>query len=216
MPSTERRPPATSRTRSATWVVVATAVGRPPDAGSSAQPAIGASTATAAARARSLGIPLDATENRAHYSHGRLPRLMDTLELTALCAWCFAVALAGGVVGLVFGTLRLPAVLLVASHPAAGAGANIGISGVAATAAAIVHVRAGRINWRLFAWMAPPSMLGAVAGGYLSGVLPDTALLVTIGAVLVYFGIDLLRDRERPSRNSSARGEDLDIRAAIL
>ncbi len=140
---------------------------------------------------------------------------MDPLELTAFCAWCFAVALAGGVVGLVLGNIRLPAVLLVASHPAAGAGANIGISGVAALAAAIVHVRAGRINWRLFAWMAPPSMLGAVAGGYLSGVLPDTALLVTIGTVLVYLGIDLLRDRERPRRSSPA-GEDLDIRAAIL
>jgi uncharacterized protein len=140
---------------------------------------------------------------------------VDPLELTAFCAWCFAVALAGGVVGLVLGNIRLPAVLLVASHPAAGAGANIGISGVAALAAAIVHVRAGRINWRLFAWMAPPSMLGAVAGGYLSGVLPDTALLVSIGAVLVYFGIDLLRERERRPRSAPA-GEELDIRAAIL
>ncbi len=142
---------------------------------------------------------------------------MDPLELIAFCAWCFAVALAGGVVGLVLGNIRLPAVLLVASHPAAGAGANIGISGVAALAAAIVHVRAGRINWRLFAWMAPPSMVGAVAGGYLSGLLPDTALLVAIGAVLVYFGIDLLRERERAPRSAAdPRGEDLDIRAAVL
>jgi uncharacterized protein len=141
---------------------------------------------------------------------------VDPLELIAFCAWCFAVALAGGVVGLVLGNIRLPAVLLAASHPAAGAGANIGISGVAALAAAIVHVRAGRINWRLFAWMAPPSMLGAVAGGYLSGLLPDTALLVAIGAVLVYFGIDLLREKKRPPRRSAAGGEHLDIRAAIL
>jgi uncharacterized protein len=145
---------------------------------------------------------------------------LDALELTAFCAWCFAVALAGGVVGLVLGNIRLPAVLLVASHPAAGAGANIGISGVAATAAAIVHVRAGRINWRLFAWMAPPSMVGAVAGGYLSGVLPDDVLLVTIGALLLYFGVDLLRGRERPARRGGDRGSDganeLDIRAAVL
>ena len=141
---------------------------------------------------------------------------MDPLELIAFCAWCFAVALAGGVVGLVLGNIRLPAVLLAASHPAAGAGANIGISGVAALAAAIVHVRAGRINWRLFAWMAPPSMLGAVAGGYLSSLLPDTALLVAIGAVLVYFGIDLLREKKGPPRRSAPTGEDLDIRAAIL
>jgi uncharacterized protein len=141
---------------------------------------------------------------------------MEPLEVVAFCAWCFAVALAGGVVGLVLGNIRLPAVMLVASHPAAGAGANIGISGVAATAAAIVHLRAGRINWRLFGWMAPPSMLGAIAGGYLSGLIPDDALLVSIGAVLVYFGVDLLRDRERPARRGDAGGERLDIRAAVL
>ena len=142
---------------------------------------------------------------------------MDALELIAFCAWCFAVALAGGVVGLVLGNIRLPAVLLLASHPAAGAGANIGISGVAATAAAIVHVRAGRINWRLFAWMAPPSMAGAVAGGYLSGVLPDDVLLATIGALLLYFGVDLLRGGGPPRRRNNGRSDrELDIRAAVV
>ena len=142
---------------------------------------------------------------------------MDPLELTAFCAWCFAVALAGGVVGLVLGNIRLPAVLLLASHPAAGAGANIGISGVAATAAAIVHIRAGRINWHLFAWMAPPSMVGAIAGGYLSGRLPDDVLLVAIGLVLVYFGIDLLRRHDEPPRRRNGRADgELDIRAAVI
>jgi uncharacterized membrane protein YfcA len=140
---------------------------------------------------------------------------VDPLELIAFCAWCFAVALAGGVVGLVLGNIRLPATVLLASHPAAGAGANIGISGVAAVAAAIVHVRAGRINWRLFAWMAPPSMLGAVVGGYLSGRLPDDVLLVVIGVVLTGFGIDLLSDRERPVRRDGPPGENLDIPAAV-
>jgi uncharacterized membrane protein YfcA len=147
---------------------------------------------------------------------GTLAPPVDPLELIAFCAWCFAVALAGGVVGLVLGNIRLPATLLVASHPAAGAGSNIGISGVAATAAAIVHIRAGRINWRLFAWMAPPSMVGAVIGGYVSGLLPDEALLIAIGAVLVYFGVDLLRVRDRPSGRTAAPGEELDIRAAVL
>lgn len=85
---------------------------------------------------------------------------MDALELVAFCAWCFAVALAGGLVGLVLGNIRLPVVLLAASTPAAGAGANIGISGVAALTAAATHVRAWRVNWRLVAWMAPPSMVG--------------------------------------------------------
>jgi uncharacterized protein len=140
---------------------------------------------------------------------------LDALELALFCVWCFAVALAGGAVGLVLGNIRLPAVLLLASSPAAGAGANIGISGVAAFAAAAAHIRAGRINWRLFAWMTPPSMAGAVAGGLVSGAIPDTALLVVIGAALVYFGVDLLRPAPAPASPSGPR-DDLDISAAVI
>jgi uncharacterized membrane protein YfcA len=137
-------------------------------------------------------------------------------ELVALAAWCFAVALAGGLVGLVLGNLRLPAVLLVASNPAAGAGANLGISGVTAFAAAIAHIRAGRINWRLFGWMAPPSVAGAVAGGYLSGVIPDDALLVAIGATLLYFGVELLRPGAGEGSRRRDEKADLDVRAAVV
>ena len=114
---------------------------------------------------------------------------------------------------LVFGNIRLPAIVAVASGPAAGAGANVGISGIAATAAAIVHIRAGRIDWRVFAWMAPPSMVGAVVGGYASGLLPDTALLLVIGATLLYFGVRMLRPRERARR---ARGPAARALPAII
>ena len=41
------------------------------------------------------------------------------MEYVALAAWCFVVALGGGLVGLVLGNLRLPIVLLLASSPAA-------------------------------------------------------------------------------------------------
>jgi uncharacterized membrane protein YfcA len=142
---------------------------------------------------------------------------VDALELIAFVSWCFAVALAGGLVGLVLGNIRLPLVLLLASSPAAGAGANIGVSGVAALAAATVHVRAGRINWQLFGWMAPPSMVGAVVGGYVSGVLPEEVLLGVIGALLLYFGIDLLRPRRQAPRPAPEDGAPrLDIRAAVV
>jgi uncharacterized protein len=142
---------------------------------------------------------------------------VEPLELIAFIAWCFVVALTGGLVGLVLGNIRLPLVLLLASSPAAGAGANIGISGVAALTAATVHVRAGRINWRLFGWMAPPSMIGAVVGGYISGVLPEDVLLGVIGALLFYFGIDLLRPRRQAqSSNPETRAVQLDIRAAVI
>jgi uncharacterized protein len=93
----------------------------------------------------------------------------------------------------VLGNIRLPVVLLAASAPAAGAGANIGISGVAAATAGLVHVRAGRIDWPLVGWLTPPSVLGALAGGYLSGLLPKRVLLGVIGAVLLGMAVDLLR-----------------------
>src|ERR671914_1832111 len=113
-----------------------------------------------------MGVSMAKPRGSARPRRSRLARRsdcppVDALELILFCAWCFLVAVAGGAVGLVLGNIRLPAVLLIASSPAAGAGANIGISGVAAFAAAAAHIRAGRINWRLFAWMAPPSMAGA-------------------------------------------------------
>jgi uncharacterized membrane protein YfcA len=109
-------------------------------------------------------------------------------------------------VGLVLGNIRLPVVVLAASSPAAGAGANIGISALAALAAAATHIRAGRINWRVFCWMAPPSMVGAVLGGFLSGSIPGDALLVVIGLTLLVFGIDLLRPRRFSEGKAHPRG----------
>ena len=135
---------------------------------------------------------------------------LHALALAAIAAWCFLTAFAGGLVGLVLGNIRLPALLLVSSTAAAGAGANIGVSGVAAATAAVTQVRAGRIHWRVFWWMVPPSVVGAVIGGLVSGALPGTALLILIGILLLGFGVDLLRPRG-PIR----RREQLNIPAAV-
>ncbi len=137
------------------------------------------------------------------------------LEYVLFAAWCFTVALAGGLVGLVLGNLRLPLVVVLAASPASGAGTNLAISAVAAATASVAHVRAGRINWRLFAWMAPPSIVGAVLGGYLSGVLPSRALLLAIAAVLLYSGIDLLRWRPPGPPDVGAPPQKIDIPAAV-
>jgi uncharacterized protein len=139
------------------------------------------------------------------------------VELALFAVWCFLVALAGGLVGLVLGNVRLPATVFVSMSAAAGGGANLAISAIAALTAALVHIRAGRINWRLVGWMAPPSIVGAVAGGYLAGTLPDTLLLLVITAVLVQAGIDLLRRPIKPKPASAEGGGDgLDVRAAAL
>lgn len=110
------------------------------------------------------------------------------------------------------GNLRLPVIVLAASSPAAGAGANIGVSAVAALTAAIAHIRAGRIDWRVFLWMAPPSVLAAAAGGLLAGEVPGDVLLAVIGVTLLGFGLDLLR----PRRSEAPPPADASPAAAVV
>jgi uncharacterized protein len=117
------------------------------------------------------------------------------LLLAAIGLWCFLVALAGGLAGLVLGNIRLPVLLFASSSPAAAGGANIAISGLAAAAAALTHVRTRRVDWRLVAWMLPPSAAGALLGSFAAGHVPANALRIVIGTTLLAFGVDLLRPR---------------------
>jgi uncharacterized membrane protein YfcA len=138
---------------------------------------------------------------------------VHAITLAAVGVWCFVVAFAGGLLGLVLGNIRLPILLLVGSNPAAVGGANIAVSGLAAAAASITHIRARRVDWRLVAWMLPPSVAGAVGGGYAAGHLPANTLRIVIGAALLVFGVDLLRPRRKPL---SAPRADPDLRAAVI
>jgi uncharacterized membrane protein YfcA len=51
--------------------------------------------------------------------------------------------------------------------------------------------------------MTPPSVVGALIGGYVSGLLPSSLLLVLIGALLFYFGVQTLVS-QRPVRGDAA------------
>ncbi|MCB0871466.1 MAG: sulfite exporter TauE/SafE family protein [Solirubrobacterales bacterium] len=133
---------------------------------------------------------------------------MTPVEIAILLIWSFTVSFAGGMVGLVLGNLRLPVVVWIGSSAAAAAGANVAISGVAALTATIVHLRNGRVDKRLFLWMAPSSFLGAVAGGLLAGVLPERILLGAISLVVLYGAIEVWRYR-RPQGERESGGPDV-------
>ena len=94
--------------------------------------------------------------------------------------------------GLVLGTLRLPFVILVSGSPLAAAGTNIAISAAAAGAGGLKHAREGRVDWRVVAWTAPPSVVGAVAGALLADDVSERLLYGLISAVLVWSGVDLV------------------------
>ena len=94
--------------------------------------------------------------------------------------------------------------ILVAGNTASAAGTNIAISAVSALSGGVRHAREGRISWRVVAWMAPASVVGAVLGGAFGGRAPERLLLALVAAVLAWQGLDLLlrpvpgRPRERP------------------
>lgn len=90
------------------------------------------------------------------------------------------------------GSLRLPAVLLASGSAAAAAGTNIAVSAVAALTGGVTHARAGRVSWRIVAWMTPPSVAGAFVGGYVAYAVPGDLLLAAIAVVLAWNGLDLL------------------------
>ncbi len=103
-------------------------------------------------------------------------------------------------VGLVLGSLRLPALLVASGSPAAAAGTNIAVSAAAAGAAGVAHVRAGRVDWATVAWMAPPSVAAAFLGGFFGGRVPEELLLGAIAVVLAWNGLDLLLELRPPPR----------------
>jgi uncharacterized protein len=119
------------------------------------------------------------------------------MDLALVATWSFLVAIAGGIAGLVLGNLRLPLVLQFSSSAAAGAGANVAISAASAFTASVAHWRGGRIDWRLFWLMAPPSLLGGIAGGLVSGLLPQRLLLAVIALVVLYGAVEITRHTRR-------------------
>lgn len=120
-------------------------------------------------------------------------RRVELWELALIAVWSFLVAMAGGLAGLVMGNLRLPLVLQFASSPSAGAGANVAISAASALTASVAHWRAGRIDWRLFRLMAPPSFAGGLIGGAISGLLPKRLLLAVIAVIVLQGSFELHR-----------------------
>jgi uncharacterized protein len=136
-----------------------------------------------------------------------------TVEYVAFAAWCFAVALLGGFVGLVLGNVRLPAVVALAS-PRPPARART-LASARSLPRAHRSGMSAQAELAAVAWMAPPSVAGAIVGGYISGVVPSDALLGAIAIVLFYSAFDLLRWKPRPAVEGSGEPR-LDIRAAVL
>ena len=127
---------------------------------------------------------------------------MEAWELLLAFVGSFVAGYVGSMLGLVLGTLRLPLIVALSGSPLAAAGTNIAISAAAAGAGAAGHLRAGRVAWRVVAWMAPPSVAGAILGAIFADDVSERLLYAAIAAVLLWSGIDLAL---RPVRARSRR-----------
>lgn len=136
---------------------------------------------------------------------------MAAWELALVAAGSFAAGYVGSLLGLVLGTLRLPLIVALAGNPLAAAGTNIAISAASAGAGALRHARENRVDWRVVAWMAPPSVAGAVVGALVVGDVSERLLYAAIAAVLVWSGIDLVVRPVRPIAR-----ERLRLKSAVL
>jgi uncharacterized protein len=116
---------------------------------------------------------------------------MEAWELALAFAGSFVAGYVGSMLGLVLGTLRLPLIVAISGNPVAAAGTNIAISAAAAASGAVSHAREGRVDWRLVAWMAPPSIVGAVLGALVADDISENLLYLAIAAVLLWSGVDL-------------------------
>jgi uncharacterized membrane protein YfcA len=118
---------------------------------------------------------------------GPIPR-RERLNIPAAVASGAVIGFLGGVVGLILGSLRMPALLrFVGEEPVRAVGTNL-LVGVFVGAAGVVGHVPGGIDWAAFAIGAGASVPGALLGARLTGRLDERELLRAVGIVLLFAG----------------------------
>ena len=105
----------------------------------------------------------------------------------------FGVGLLGGAVGLILGSIRLPALIrILRIDPRIAAGTNLFIGFVMGSLGWIGHVVQGRIDYILLVPMGAAAMIGSYYGARFTGRVSLDTLILTMGGVLTFVGILLL------------------------
>ncbi|MBI4328677.1 MAG: sulfite exporter TauE/SafE family protein [Chloroflexi bacterium] len=103
------------------------------------------------------------------------------------------IGLLGGAVGLVLGTLRLPALILILHmDPRVAAGTNLAIGTALGIAGWLGHAAFGLVDYPLLVLMGVTAVAGTVYGVRLTETLSRRGLLGLMGAVLLVVGVLLL------------------------
>jgi uncharacterized membrane protein YfcA len=96
------------------------------------------------------------------------------------------IGLLGGFVGLILGTLRVPALIrFVGESPATAVGTNVTIGFCLGIAGVIGHLPSATPDWDLLALGAAASIPGAALGSQLTGRLSERQLVRAIAVILL-------------------------------
>ena len=100
-----------------------------------------------------------------------------------------AVGLLGGAVGLILGSIRLPALIrILRVDPRIAAGTNLFIGFIMGSLGWIGHVAQGEVNYPLLAMMGAGAMVGSYFGAKLTGKVNLNTLIGAMGLVLLVVG----------------------------
>lgn len=105
----------------------------------------------------------------------------------------YLIGILGGFIGLALGNIRLPVLLMLGIGTPTAAGTNIIVSTSSAFIGAIHHLRNGRLDQHTVLVIGVPSMIGAFIGGFSGDKVPESLLLVAIGILVFWQGIEFIR-----------------------
>ena len=118
----------------------------------------------------------------------------------------FGVGIVGGFVGLALGTVRLPVLLFLGMPSTLAAGTNIIVSTASSLFGALRHMREGRVDLRVVLIMGVPSFGGAFLGGFYAGAAPEGLLILVVGILVLWQGIELAAKAGAAAESSGGPG----------
>ena len=126
-----------------------------------------------------------ASTGNQNHGEGLFTRNRNILQASA----GFSIGLLGGAVGLILGSIRLPALIrILRVDPRIAAGTNLFIGFIMGSVGWIGHVIQGQVNYPLLGMMGAGAMLGSYYGARLTGKVSLDTLIKSMGFVLLVAG----------------------------
>ena len=116
-----------------------------------------------------------------------------TKEILKESAIGFGVGLLGGMVGLVLGSIRMPAMISILKlPPRIAVGTNLASSAVMGTIGTLGHLINNNIDFVILALMGPTAMLGAYLGSKFTNKINETNMKFLISIILAVIAMSML------------------------